>query len=340
MKPFPEIESNFGELCSIFYNTISSRLMITAIGMKVFDCLEEPTSSAQVSDLQLLNPDNTMHMLDALCVLNLIKKESNIYQNRKIASEFLVTGKPAYIGEWLLEADKDLRPCLDKLPEIIRSGPGAIIAPDHMNTAELCERFTASHAATSFAGVARDVARSVSGLPSFKSCRKMLDMGGGPGVNAMAVVGRNENLEATLFDRPDIVKIARNYITEYGFNNRIKTLGGDYQKDSIGSGYDMIMITDSLYYTDAEIDPVLNKCREALNPGGFFVGIHAVLTNDRTQPSNLVLAMLPEAVTNTGVLPDKGFLVKALEHCGFKNIRSEMVIIGDSLMEMNVGYLD
>jgi hypothetical protein len=339
MNKLPEVTSKISDLIEIFSGAISSRLLISAIKLKVFDCLEEPTLAEKVTNLLSLHFENTIHVLDALCSLGLINKHNKTYHNKKVASEFLVTGKPTYIGEWLLQTDKDIELCLEKLPDIIRFGSKVIKAPEHMNSKEYCEKFTASHAATSFAGIANDIAHNVSCIPSFKYCRRMLDLGGGPGVNAMAVVSKNTDLEATIFDRPDIVHLAENYIKEYGFGDRVKTLGGDYLKDFIGSDYDMIMITDSLYYTDSEIDAVLNKCRNALNPSGFFVGIHAVLTEERTQPAHMVLGMLPETVMNSGTLPDKGYLAKALERCGFVNISSEMVMIGGSFFEMNTGYL-
>jgi hypothetical protein len=339
MKQFPEVESEFSSIIDIFYSAVSSKLLTTAVDLEVFNHLEEPAPPTKVSDSLSLNPENTIHMLDALCALNLVKKESNVYQNQKKASEFLVKGKPTYIGEWMLITDKDVKPCLDNFSELIRSGPQAVTAPDDMNSEECCEKFTASHAASSFAGIANDIAKSVSMIPSFKNCEKMLDMGGGPGVNVMAVVSKNENLEAMLFDRPEIVRMAENYIKEYGFSDRIKTIGGDYLKDDIGSDYDMIMITDSLYYSDEEIDAVLNKCKKCLKSDGFFVGIHGVFTDERTQPADMVMGMLPEIVMNSGFLPDKGFLFKALERCGFHNVSSKMVSIGGGMMEMNVGYL-
>ena len=340
MKQLPLVESKLNELVNIFCGAVSSRLLLTAIDLKVFDCLEEPAQAVKVSDLLLLDPENTVYALDALCALGLVRKNNSNYQNEKTASEFLVTGKPSYIGDWLLETDRDIKPCLDKFSELIRFGSDAVPVPDHMNSAEYCEKFTINHASTSFAGIADGFARSVSSIPYFKECRKMLDMGGGPGVNAMAVVSKNNNLEAVVFDRPEIVRIAEKYIKEYGFSDRVKTLGGDYLKDFIGSDYDMIMITDSLYYSDLEIDVVLNKCKSVLNPGGFFVGIHAVLTDERTQPADMVLGMLHETLMKSGLLPDKGFLVKALARCGFVNISSEMVMIGGSCFEMNVGYLN
>jgi cyclopropane fatty-acyl-phospholipid synthase-like methyltransferase len=208
-----------------------------------------------------------------------------------------------------------------------------------MNAEAYCEGYTASHAATSLAGVARDMAAQIATLPAFRECRTMLDLGGGPAVNAMALVQANTHLHATVFDRPAIARMARDYIRSYGFSDRMDARGGDYLRDPLGDGYDLITITDSLYYAGEQVDLLLRKCREALRPGGMIVGIHAVLTHERTRPSHSVLGMLTEAMTDQGDLPDQGFLEQALVRCGFDRIISRMVLIGDSMMEMNVGHL-
>jgi hypothetical protein len=133
--------------------------------------------------------------------------------------------------------------------------------------------------------------------------------------------------------------MARSYIRDYGFEDRVTTFGGDYLKDSLGTGYDLIMITDSLYYSDQEIDPVLKKCHASLKPEGVFVGIHAVLTDERTRPTQMVLDLLPECMTGQAHMPEKGFLANALGRCGFNGITSKMVTICGIQMEMNVGYV-
>jgi predicted O-methyltransferase YrrM len=180
------------------------------------------------------------------------------------------------------------------------------------------------------------MAAHIAGVPGFSDCRSMLDLGGGPAVNAMAVVQAGDRLRAVVFDRPDIARMARRYIATYGFEDRVTTIGGNYLTDSLGDGYDLIMITDTLYYSDSEIDPVLEKCRCALNPGGMLVGIHAVLTHDRTRPASLVLGLLTETMTGQARMPESGFLAGALRRCGFEDISSEMVTVCGSPMEMNV----
>lgn len=338
MDKLPSVESDFNQLSNLYFGTVASRVLITAIGMKVFDHLERPLPSEEMAQALATDPGNTELMLDALCACHLVRKKNGIYRNCKLASEFLVCDKPTYLGEWFEQADASSRLCLESLADRIRFGPGEVLEEGHMNAEAYCERYTAAHAATSLAGIARQIAEQVAGVPGFSACRSMLDLGGGPGINAMAVVSTNDRLEATVFDRPGIVRLAERYIKKYGFSNRVKTVGGNYLKDPLEKAYDLILITDSLYYEDREVDPVLNKCYAALNPGGMLVGIHAVLTCERTSPAHLVLDLLPEAVNGQAHIPDKGFLALALDRCGFDNISSRMVTICGNPMEMNVGY--
>lgn len=338
MNHLPKFESNCGRITNIFYNVVSSRLLVTTIQLNVFDYLEKFTTADELSSFLSSHPGNTMHMLDALCACGLVEKAGDKYINTIEASELLVTGKPAYLGDWLKLADEDYRICLERLPGLILSGPKALPQKNHMNSEAYCERFTASHAASSFAGIARDMAREIATVPGFTDCHSMLDLGGGPGINAMAVVEAHDGLTATVFDRPEVVKLTERYIHKYGFEKQVTVAAGDYLKDTIGSRYDIIIITDSLYYDDHEVDVVLNKCHSALNPGGFLVSIHAVITHARTQPAHMVLGMLLDAVSGQGILPDKGFFERALVRCGFENISSKMISVGGTPMEMDVGY--
>ncbi|MGD9123488.1 MAG: methyltransferase [Desulfarculaceae bacterium] len=338
MAKLPQVESDFSELNNLYFGTVASRLMMTAIAMKVFDHLEQPRSSSEIAQILASDPGNTELMLDALCACDLISKKNGVYQNSQKTSDFLVSGKPAYLGEWFQQADEASQPFLASLEDKVRFGPGDAPEEENMNSEAYCEHYTASHAASSLGGIAFRIAEQIAGLPAFSDCRTMLDLGGGPAINAMAVAQENLQLRVTVFDRPSIARLAQNYIQSYGFQDRVTAVGGDYLKDSLGQGYDLIMITDSLYYEDQEIDPVLQKCRDALNPGGRLAAIHAVLTHERTRPMHLVLDLLNETMSGQARLPEKGFLVRALERCGFKDITSKMVNIGGTQVEMNLGH--
>lgn len=80
------------------------------------------------------------------------------------------------------------------------------------------------------------------------------------------------------------------------------------------------MVADSLNSPDVEIDPVTEKCRGALDPGGKLVGIHAVLTHERPRPAVMALGLLPETPIGRGAPPDQGFLTTAMGRCGFEKV--------------------
>ena len=337
MKQITAYEADFSVLGDMFFGAAASRLLMTALEFEVFGHLEKPHTAQELAEAVQSDPGNTKMMLDALCALGLLSKQAESYVNLPLSSDFLVREKPAYVGEWLEITQESWGSCLTSMPELIKNGPGKVDPASHMNSEEFCERFTDAHAATSLAGIGLQLAEQISSVPGFSRFRTMLDMGGGPGINLMAVMAENDDLMGVLFDRPEIVRLAQGYIKEYGFEERISVTGGDYLKDSLGSGYDLIMVTDSLYYEDRELDSVLAKCRRALNPGGTLVGIHAVLTDNGTKPENMVLAMLPEGLAGQGVLPEKGFFEDALKRTGYSAITSKTVTIGGALMEMNTG---
>ncbi len=337
MEQLPVVEPGFSHITDILYGTIKTHLLITSVEMKVFDHLEQPRTAREMAGILTSHPANTGMMLDSLCACGLVAKKDGQYINLKSTSDCLVSWKPAYIGTWIEQADGLTTPNLSTFMDRIMLGPGNPSHDEHMNSEEYCEAFTHSHAATSFAGIAHDIARSLAEIPGFDRCRTMMDLGGGPGVNAMAVVRAHGNIKAVVYDRPGIAAIARGYIEKYGFGDSVTTAEGDYLQCLPGKGYDLIMVTDSLYYEDDEVDAVIARCHEALNDDGIFVGIHAVLTHEKTMPANLVLDMLIESLNGNAALPESGFIARSMQRCGFCDVTSKMVDIAGIDMEMNTG---
>ena len=130
--------------------------------------------------------------------------------------------------------------------------------------------------------------------------------------------------------------MARDYIGQYGQANRIETIGGDYFCDDLGQGYDLVLASDTLYYEDHRLAQLAGRIFDALNPGGVLVGIHGVLTQDRTAPPGLVLGMLPDALMGQGELPDSGFLAPALLSAGFSRVHTRQVRMVSNHMEVDV----
>jgi cyclopropane fatty-acyl-phospholipid synthase-like methyltransferase len=184
----------------------------------------------------------------------------------------------------------------------------------------------ASHAVFEKTGKAQLIAGIAASLPEFGSCGKMLDLGCGPGLNGIAIVSAHPTMKGVSFDRPQTVGFAGEMIRRYGMEDRMETIGGNYTGDSIGEGYDLILASDTLYYTGEEIDPVLTKLYSAMNSGGVMIAIHPCLTSERTRPGNLVLGSLFSGLKGEDMgLLDRGFIADAMLRAGFRSVRSKIV---------------
>ena len=53
--------------------------------------------------------------------------------------------------------------------------------------------------------------------------------------------------------------------------DRMDVLAGDYNGDSIGAGYDLIWASNTLNFGRHDLDSLMKKIYDALNPGGVFI---------------------------------------------------------------------
>jgi hypothetical protein len=82
--------------------------------------------------------------------------------------------------------------------------------------------------------------------------RRLLDIGGGHGLCAIAFTSLNPQLEAFVFDLPRIIPITNKYIEAYRAE-RVHALPGDFYKDNLGRNYDAIFSS----FNQSCNDPVL-----------------------------------------------------------------------------------
>ncbi|MDQ1251271.1 MAG: hypothetical protein QG646_340, partial [Euryarchaeota archaeon] len=116
-------------------------------------------------------------------------------------------------------------------------------------------------------GLLQDTVRTVMENVDLGKVKRLLDLGGGHGLYAIAFAKLNENLRAFVFDLPSVTEKTKNFISMYGASN-VDVIPGDFFKDGIGSGYDLIF---SSFNPGGKVPALLPKISESLNPGGVFV---------------------------------------------------------------------
>ena len=203
----PKLPLDFSYLYNMLFSPIRLKILLTSIELKVFDYLSEPKSAQEIAQSIQTNPRNTKILLDGLAAIDLVQKRNGKYQNSCIAQTFLVEGNQTYLGSMFkFMSLSDV--ALDSLTEFVKSGsPPKPNSPTFSE--EMLAQTTLMMANIEMAGDAQQMVQIVSELPEFSSFRRMLDLGGGPGIIGMAIVDAHPNMQGVIFDLPSVVKITK-----------------------------------------------------------------------------------------------------------------------------------
>jgi 2-polyprenyl-3-methyl-5-hydroxy-6-metoxy-1,4-benzoquinol methylase len=242
----------------------ASRVVLTANNFAVFEHMRTPATTDDVATAVGLDPRATEILLDALTALGLLKKTGGKYRNTEIAKHFLIRDSPWYQGDMLRHADS-LWKSWSGLDDVVRSG-----RPDRSGSRDHDSFIKAMHNNAVF--LAPNVIKAI----GLRGVKKALDLGGGPGTYSMELARRG--IAVTLFDLPNTVDIAETLIAESG-SRHIDLIRGDFHFDELGSGYDLVFISQILHSLSTDDNlRLLKKARNALNPRGtiaiheFFLG--------------------------------------------------------------------
>ena len=337
MKKLPEVNESFGELYRTLIGPIKSKLLLTGIELKVFNHLSEPKSAEAVAEVIGTHPVNTRLFLDGLTASDLLEKNDGLYQNTAVAQAFLADGSQTFLGQMFAFQSQMWSAALNDLSKLVKEGPPPSSPEMDIGSEEMWAQFTVSLANYERAGVAQQAVEFVSELPEFPSFRKMLDLGGGPGLVGMAIVASHPSMKGVIFDRPAIIKVAETFIREYEMEERMDVLAGDYNGDSIGEGYDLIWASNTLNFARHDMDSLMKKIYDALNPGGVFISFCEGLTHERTKTGFVVLSMMSFALMGQDMCFDHGEIADSMLRVGFKSVRSRTLEAPWGAADLDIG---
>jgi cyclopropane fatty-acyl-phospholipid synthase-like methyltransferase len=163
-----------------------------------------------------------------------------------------------------------------------------------------------------------------------KGVKRALDLGGGAGTYSIEMA--RKDIDVTLFDQPAIVPLARRIVASEKVTG-INFIEGDFLKDDIGSGYDLILANQICHCIgNSENVFLMLKCRQALNVGGRLIIQEFILDNDHTTPLSGALFSVNMLVSNQhgrAYSPDE--ISNWLTGAGFSSIqvtrRSDTVLV-------------
>jgi predicted TPR repeat methyltransferase len=309
-------------------------MLLTAIELNLFDFLSSQKTSEEIAMELKTHLANTGLFLDGLTAVGLLKKRGGCYRNTGATETMLNRSSPAYVGEMLLMTHRMSAETVSRMTQLVQNGPPSK-APD-IGGEEIWAGYARVLANYQRSGVARKMAGTVSQIEGFSSFKKMLDLGGGPGLFCIAMVAEHSTMKGTIFDRPAIVKVAEEFIAEYEMKDRITTIGGDYLNDPIGEGYDLIWASATLNFVHGNLTRMVEKIYNALAPGGVFASLSDGVLDERTRPAVYVLSNLAYALPGQDLMFNSGEVAEAMKNVGFASVESTVIATPMMPMELDM----
>jgi 2-polyprenyl-3-methyl-5-hydroxy-6-metoxy-1,4-benzoquinol methylase len=258
-----------------------SRIILTAFELGIFTALRGKRSpSLAAAKILRVDPRGLDRLMNALCVLGLLKKRGSAFSNSPFAERFLVKGKPDFMSG--LAHSANLWNSWTTLTRAVAHG-GTVLkqrGPAGSRRARARGFIAAMHQRASL-----QAAETVN-LLDLSGVKRILDVGGGSGAYAMAMVRAASGARATVFDLPDVIPLTRAYVKREGLAKRFDYLAGDFHADDFGRGYDLILLSAIIHMNSvAENKRLFRKCARALNPGGRLVVQDFLMNDRRTSPA-------------------------------------------------------
>jgi cyclopropane fatty-acyl-phospholipid synthase-like methyltransferase len=152
--------------------------------------------------------------------------------------------------------------------------------------------------------------------------KSILDIGGGSGAYSMEFVSREPEIEATVFDLPNVVPITKKFIEKEGFTGKIKTYIGDYTIDDLPEGFDLVFLSAIIHSNSLQTNQnLITKCYNSLNNSGKIIIQDWIMNSNRTHPTGGAIFAINMLVgTEAGDCFTEQEVTEMLKTAGFKNI--------------------
>ncbi|MEW6200337.1 MAG: methyltransferase [bacterium] len=303
-----------------------SSIIYSGNELGIFDALADgKKSAAQAARKLKLSLRGTEILMDALAAVQLLNKDANgFYKLTSFSRNHLISGSPAYMGN-ILRHQKNLYESWGRLPEAVKTGKPVSERkpPKTKEGKEMIRNFILGMDDASRAA-AEELARKL----DLSGIRRALDVGGGPGTYMYAMIRKNPNIRAAIFDLPLPTEIAKEQIRKHKMEGKVDTIVGDFNYDSLGSGYDLVLMSSILHSNSPEqCRRLVRRGADALNPNGMLIINEFALDDSRTSPPHAALFSVNMLVnTGDGRSYTLSEMKEWMKKAGLKNIREDKLL--------------
>ena len=271
MTPEPKV---IKKLATTVY---SSFAMLTGMQLDVFTPLKAgPMSAEQIANAIGVQPSRLKQLLFSLVAAKLLTIDGELFSNTEETNHFLVRDSPSYIGDHVTY--NPLRApwgTFLKTAESIRTGTPQEKYDESKKSEEELESIYRA-----WRPVAVRAGRELMRRYDFSSYRTLLDVGGGSGGLAVAIVEACPQIQATVVDLPRLTPITRRLVNEAGAADRIHVVTADVVRGPLAGSFDVAVLRAFIQVLSPdEAHQALKNVSAVANPGGAIYVLGHVLDN-------------------------------------------------------------
>lgn len=279
------------ELLELAIGYQKSQVLFSFVELEVPKILSKKSQTAKkLAEKFAIDSLAMKRFLDACVVVGLLERENDFYKNTRLTEYFLVKGNEFYLGGQIARYKNRSYPLWKNLTDKLKNWKyGETNSETPEDEDQGADSMAEQHNLALLHGYALGKAFD------FSNYKRVLDLGGGTGAMAIGLCESFENLAATVFDLPENVKKAEEFVLKNNLQNRIETVGGDIEKDDLPEDFDVALLANLVSVFDVETNKrLLAKIYKKLPPNGVCVISGWILDKDRLNPEVAVLFCLED----------------------------------------------
>ncbi len=302
-----------------------SKTMFAAISLGVFDALAgEPKTTDALAGQLKLNAGALGRLLDGCVGLGLLQHGADGYRNTPAATAYLSRSSPRRLTGYIRYSNDVLWKLWEKLEDGVREGGHrwkqvyGVDEPifDHFfRTEELKREFLFG-----MHGMGLISSPEVVAAFDLGRFRRLVDLGGATGHLAVAACRHHPSLNATVFDLPAAIPLAREVVGATSVAGRIDFVAGDFFNDPLPEG-DLFALGRILHdWAEEKIHRLLRKIYERLPAGGAVLIAEKLLDDDKSGPRWAQMQSLNMLLCTEGKERTLGEYESLLRQAGFSEV--------------------
>jgi predicted O-methyltransferase YrrM len=297
---------------------MESRILLSGAELNLFTILTPvPLSAQEVASRIKADLRALTILLDALTALGFLVKRGEAYQCPPSVSPFLSADTPKSVLPMVLHM-ADVWWKWSGLTSVVRGNNPSDEASASSQYANELRAFIGAMDV-----IAARLAPQIVAAVNPGSSRALLDVGGASGTYTLVFLQAAPEMRATLFDRPKVIKMARQHLTEAGVLSRVTLVAGDFYRDELPQGHDLAFVSAIIHQNSPEQNlNLFAKVFRSLVSGGRIIIRDHVMEPDRTNPKEGAVFAVNMLLSTSGGRTYTYDEIKAgLAQAGFVSIR-------------------